>query len=161
MNQTVDNAIGGYDDTENKLYQRYLVPMPTEELSRRADLSQPTLLKRVPMRTSDSTSELCGGYIEPARNTVPLNGGTTQYAEASALANFHRTSRDGLGDSCEHGTEQVAAQNIAASRITPEEIRMLLEPSMYPRPKADRRVYPIKNKGKDKPINHANRRRPQ
>jgi DNA-binding Lrp family transcriptional regulator len=115
MNQTVDNAIGGYDDTENKLYQRYLVPMPTEELSRRADLSQPTLLKRVELRTSDSTSELCGGYIE--------------------------------------------AQNIAASRITPEEIRMLLEPSMYPRPKAERRVYYIKNKGKDKPINHADRRK--
>jgi hypothetical protein len=159
MNQTVDNAIGGYDDTENKLYQRYLVPMPTEELSRRADLSQPTLLKRVPMRTSDSTSELCGGYIEPARNTVPLNGGTTQSSGASAPGVFHRTSRDGLGDSCEHGTVQVAAQNIAASRITPEEIRMLLAPLTHPRPKAERRVYPINNKGKDKPINHADRRR--
>jgi hypothetical protein len=53
----------------------------------------------------------------------------------------------------------IEAQNIAASRITPEEIRMLLEPSMYPRPKAERRVYPIENKGKDKPINHADRRR--
>ena len=103
-----------------------------------------------------------GGYIEPARNTVPMNnGGPTQYSEATALVEKSQTTPDGLGDSCEHGTEQVAAQNIAASRITPEEIRMLLEPSMYPRPKADRRVYPIKNKGKDKPINHANRRRPQ
>jgi hypothetical protein len=53
----------------------------------------------------------------------------------------------------------IEAQNIAASRITPEEIRMLLEPSMYPRPKAERRVYHIKNKGKDKPINHADRRK--
>jgi hypothetical protein len=110
MNQTVDNAIGGYDDTgdANKLYQRYLVPMPTEELSRRADLSQPTLLKRVDLRTSDSTSELCGGYIE--------------------------------------------AQNIAASRITPEEIRMLFAPLAHPRPKAERRV-------RDVLINHADRRK--
>jgi hypothetical protein len=69
-----------------------------------------------------------GGY-DAARNTVPLNGGTTQNAEPSGLAFATRTSRDGLGDNCEHGTVQVAAQNIAASRITPEEIRMLLEPS--------------------------------
>jgi hypothetical protein len=66
-----------------------------------------------------------GGY-DAARNTVPLNGGTTQNSEASALGHKSRTSRDGLGDSCEHGTVQVAAQNIAAIRITPEEIRMLL-----------------------------------
>jgi hypothetical protein len=93
-----------------------------------------------------------GGYIEPARNTVPLNGGTTQSTEASALGFTHRTSRDGLGDSCEHGTVQVAAQNVAAGRITPEEIRMLLEPPMYPRPKAERRV-------RDVLINHADRRK--
>jgi hypothetical protein len=116
MNQTVDNAIGGYDDTgdANKLYQRYLTPMPTEELLRRADLSQPTLLKRVPMRTSDSTSELCD--VNTSRHKTFI-------------------------------------------RITPEEIRMLLEPSMYPRPKAERRVYAKANKGKDKPINHSDRRR--
>ena len=46
----------------------------------------------------------------------------------------------------------IEAQNIAASRITPEEIRMLLAPLTHPRPKAERRVT-------DKPINHADRRR--
>jgi hypothetical protein len=92
------------------------------------------------------------GGFNAARITVPLNGGTTQYPEASALGPRHQTSRDGLGDSCEHGTKQVAAQNIAAIRITPEEIRMLLAPLTHPRPKAERRVT-------DKPINHADRRR--
>jgi hypothetical protein len=100
-----------------------------------------------------------GGYIEPARNTVPLNGGTTQAVEPSGLLAFTPTSRGELGNSCEHGTEQVAAQNIAASRITPEEIRMLLAPLTHPRPKAERRVYSKENKGKDKPINHADRRK--
>lgn len=36
-------------------------------------------------------------------NTTPLNGGTTQYAGASAPVEHCRTSRDGLGDSCERG----------------------------------------------------------
>jgi hypothetical protein len=93
-----------------------------------------------------------GGYVVTEKYRAHSVGGTTQYPEASALGPRHQTSRDGLGDSCEHGTKQVAAQNIAAIRITPEEIRMLLAPLTHPRPKAERRVT-------DKPINHADRRR--
>jgi hypothetical protein len=46
----------------------------------------------------------------------------------------------------------IEAQNIAASRITPEEIRMLLAPLTHPRPKAERRL-------RDVLINHADRRK--
>jgi hypothetical protein len=37
----------------------------------------------------------------PAKNAPPLDGGTTQQAEASAFAGTNQASRDGLGDSCE------------------------------------------------------------
>ncbi len=89
------------------------------------------------------------GGFNAARITVPLNGGTTQYAEASALVETYQTSRDGLGDSCEHGNQ----------RLSGEEYAMLLRPNAEPRPGAERRVYPIENHGKDKPFNHADRRR--
>jgi hypothetical protein len=80
-------------------------------------------------------------------------GGTTQYAELSDSAEFSQTSRDGLGDSCEHGTKQVAAENKhAALLLDCDEIAVLLgrwdgverrginTPTGQPRPQAERRV---------------------
>ena len=94
-----------------------------------------------------------GGYVVAEKYRAHSVGGTTQYPEASALGPRHQTSRDGLGDSCEHGTKQVAAENKHAARLLDRgEIAVLLDrwdgverrginaPTGQPRPNAERRV---------------------
>ncbi len=90
-----------------------------------------------------------GGYVVAEKYRAHSVGGTTQYSEPSDSVETYQTSRDGLGDSCEHGNQ----------RLSGEEYAMLLRPNAEPRPGAERRVYPIENHGKDKPFNHADRRR--
>jgi hypothetical protein len=43
--------------------------------------------------------------------------------------------------------------------LSDAEYKALLRPNAEPRPEAERRVYPIENHGRDKPFNHADRRR--
>ena len=94
-----------------------------------------------------------GGYVVVEKYRAHSVGGTTQYAEASALVECCQTSRDGLGDSREHGTKQVAAENKHAARLLDRgEIAVLLDrwdgverrginaPTGQPRPQAERRV---------------------
>ncbi|MFN7640487.1 MAG: hypothetical protein ACK5PR_01930 [bacterium] len=94
-----------------------------------------------------------GGYVVTEKYRAHSVGGTTQYAEPSDSAEGCQTSRDGLGDSCEHGTKQVAAENKHAARLLDRgEIAVLLDrwdgvdrrginaPTGQPRPQAERRV---------------------
>jgi hypothetical protein len=104
-----------------------------------------------------------GGFDVAEKYRAHSVGGTTQYSEPSDSVETYQTSRDGLGDSCEHGNKPripVRAINTPASRLLNDsEIKALLRPNAEPRPEAERRVYPIENHGKDKPFNHADRRR--
>ena len=57
--------------------------------------------------------------------------------------------------------DAVAAENVSASRLSKQELDVLLQRTSSPKPQAERRCYPRKHRGLDKPFDHEDRRAPR